>query len=395
MKGKLNLLLALSLLFSIGAFAQNRSIKFEQGTWKEIKEKAVKENKLIFMDCYTSWCGPCKWMAKNTFTNDTVADYFNSKFINATFDMEKGEGIELAKTYSVRVYPSLFFIDGQGNIVHRSVGALASKELIQLGEDAQNPEKVYGTMVKKYENGNRDAAFIINYLEATSNAGLNTEELVKSYFSTQKEKDLITQPNFTIMYKYLTDINSREFKYLVANIDAFQQKYRDSVLGVENRVYTQSLRRVINGGDKKEYLELKEVIQKNGFNNEPLLLKIDLDYYKSQKDWKNYSSASVLLFEKYYHPSMVYMANDVCWTFFEEVSDQKMLAKALVWIQNANKAYPSPEAIDTEANLLFKTGNKNEAIKKQEEAIAMENKEVDKDESLIKNLEKTLQGFKK
>lgn len=62
-----------------GAEAQNRSISFEQTKeWKKIVKKAKKEKKLIFVDCYTSWCGPCKMLAKDVFTRDTVADFFNS-----------------------------------------------------------------------------------------------------------------------------------------------------------------------------------------------------------------------------------------------------------------------------------------------------------------------------
>ena len=57
-------------------YAQNRSIEFDHSDWKALLEKANKENKLVFVDCFTTWCGPCKWMAKNVFTNDTVADFF-------------------------------------------------------------------------------------------------------------------------------------------------------------------------------------------------------------------------------------------------------------------------------------------------------------------------------
>lgn len=70
-------LLVAGVLF--GAEAQNRSISFEQTKeWKKIVKKAKKEKKLIFVDCYTSWCGPCKMLAKDVFTRDTVADFFNS-----------------------------------------------------------------------------------------------------------------------------------------------------------------------------------------------------------------------------------------------------------------------------------------------------------------------------
>ena len=72
------LCLALIAAMVMGAEAQNRSITFEQTQeWKKIVKKAKKEKKLIFIDCYTSWCGPCKMLASKVFTQDVVADYFN------------------------------------------------------------------------------------------------------------------------------------------------------------------------------------------------------------------------------------------------------------------------------------------------------------------------------
>ena len=79
------------------------------------------EPKKIMIDVYTTWCGPCKWMAKNTFTDKAVGEYFNANFVNAKFDMEKGEGPELAQLYQVRAYPTLLFISAAGELVHRKM----------------------------------------------------------------------------------------------------------------------------------------------------------------------------------------------------------------------------------------------------------------------------------
>ena len=105
MKKISSLLIFSFVFFSSTSFSQNRSIEFNHSAWSEILAQAKKENKMIYVDCYTSWCGPCKWMAKNVFTNDTVADFYNTNFINAKIDMEVGEGIELAKKYDIRAYP--------------------------------------------------------------------------------------------------------------------------------------------------------------------------------------------------------------------------------------------------------------------------------------------------
>lgn len=172
------LLLTTGLLTSGLANAQNNTIKFENGTWEEIKARSAKENKLIFLDAYASWCGICKRMEKNVFSNDTVADYFNSNFINAKIDMESGEGIAIAKQYDVNVYPNLLFIDGQGKIIHRAVGGLRSHELIELAKDAQNPDKQNSGMTKTPEKGSSDAA------QANSNkteVGFNVSQYQKDF----------------------------------------------------------------------------------------------------------------------------------------------------------------------------------------------------------------------
>lgn len=57
-----------------------------------------------------SWCGPCKMMDRNVFVKKSVGDYYNSTFVNARFDMEKGEGIEIAQKYMVRSYPTYLFL---------------------------------------------------------------------------------------------------------------------------------------------------------------------------------------------------------------------------------------------------------------------------------------------
>lgn len=82
-------------------------------------------------------------MAKNVFTNDAVADFYNFSFINAKIDMEQGEGIEIAKQYEVKCYPNLLFIDGDGNLVHRIAGSMSAKEFINLGKETQYPEMFF------------------------------------------------------------------------------------------------------------------------------------------------------------------------------------------------------------------------------------------------------------
>ena len=147
--------------FLIGeASAQNRSIEFRKDEWKKILEVARSENKMIFVDCYTSWCGPCKMLSNTVFTNDSVADFYNQHFINVKVDMEKGEGPELAKRYEVKAFPTLLYVDKAGDLVHCVVGFQPVRKLIQEGGVAMDGGMTLLALQKRYDAGERDPEFV-------------------------------------------------------------------------------------------------------------------------------------------------------------------------------------------------------------------------------------------
>ena len=78
---------------------------------------AKQENKLVFMDCYTSWCGPCKMMTSKVFPQKIMGDYFNPRYVCVKFDMEKGEGVDLKTKYDVKAFPTFLCLDSEGNVL--------------------------------------------------------------------------------------------------------------------------------------------------------------------------------------------------------------------------------------------------------------------------------------
>lgn len=110
-------------------------IQFKNISFEEALKEAKASNKLIFMDAYAVWCGPCKYMTANVFTDEELGQFYNSKFINLKIDMEKGEGPALAAKYQVRAYPTLFFIDGNGNVVKKVLGAQSAQKMMEVGKE--------------------------------------------------------------------------------------------------------------------------------------------------------------------------------------------------------------------------------------------------------------------
>ncbi|QJD77342.1 thioredoxin family protein [Spirosoma rhododendri] len=115
------------------ASAKEEGIQFTEASWKDVLKKAKAEKKIIFLDAYASWCGPCKMLQKKVFTQRAVGDLYNSKFINVKMDMEKGEGPALSEVYPLEAYPTLLYINADGRVIRKVVGAIPAEELIAVG----------------------------------------------------------------------------------------------------------------------------------------------------------------------------------------------------------------------------------------------------------------------
>lgn len=362
-------------------FAQNRSINFEHGTWAEVVAKATKANKPIFVDAYTTWCGPCKWLAKNVFTNDSVADYFNTTYVSAKIDMEKGEGIELAKKWNISAYPTLLYFNSAGELIHRTCGADMSANgasaFLNQGKDAIDPGKQFGAKQKKYEAGTTDPEFLSDYVFSLASACLPTDDAMKKYFTTQDDKSLTERRNWKIIYWMVKDIYSREFKYLVSHAEDFSKLYtKDSVNRKIEDTYGDALLKLAYADDKTaEYEALKKEIQGNAsVNGEKIILDAELAYYKKKKDWVNYGKTADLFVDKYLMND-AYRLNDIAWAFYEHIEDKVLLEKATRWAKHSMDLQPDYAVMDTYAALLYKTGKKQEAKVAAEKAIEQGKKE--------------------
>lgn len=114
---------------------QGGGIKFEGMTLEQAKAEAKASGKIIFIDAYTDWCGPCKLMSNKTFTDEKVGEFFNSKFINLKIEMEKSDdGPAVARTYGVKAYPTLLFIDATGKLRKSVIGFQTAEQLLAVAK---------------------------------------------------------------------------------------------------------------------------------------------------------------------------------------------------------------------------------------------------------------------
>jgi thiol-disulfide isomerase/thioredoxin len=374
--------------------AQNRSINFEKGNWEEILTKAEKENKLIFLDAYTTWCGPCKWMAANVFTNDTVADFFNTHFVNAKIDMEKGEGIELAKKYNVRAYPTLLYINGKGEMVHQVVGASAGPGFVKQGLAALNPFENLNALTVAYQNGKRDDEFVKNYLKTLSMAYMNSSKEASDFLMAKPEGELFSETSWQIIKEHTKDDDAPEFKFFLANQKSYVEKFgEEEVKKKIAEVYSNQINSIVYGNfDEKKFAQVKENIRKSGMEDaEMIIFMAELGHFENTGNWKKYAALAIEGADNYLS-NEPYILNAVAWNFYENINDKKLLAKAESWAVKSTTLMPEHFNYDTYAAVLYKLGKKAEAIKAQEKAIELAKEKGESTEDYEEMLKKIKSG---
>ncbi|HMG14750.1 MAG TPA: thioredoxin family protein, partial [Saprospiraceae bacterium] len=255
-------LLSIFFIFLASLSIMAQGIEFDHtSNWKELKEKAKSQNKLIFIDAFTTWCGPCKMMSKDIFPDGAVGSYYNSNFVNAKIDMEKGEGLEIAQLYGVRAYPTFLFIDGDGVLQHRGVGYQEAADFVKLGSEAMNTDTRMGSLNAKYAKGERDPEFLYKLAGIKKAAyEADADKVAEEYFNTQK--DWSTDRNLEMIYEFAGNFNSALTKYYIEHKDKFEDKYGKAAIARKTDQIIAMASSSLAKTDKPDFDKIKDLLIK-------------------------------------------------------------------------------------------------------------------------------------
>lgn len=400
-------LLLLTFLLPLLAVAQEKGIHFEHGsTWAAVQAKAKAENKYIFMDCFTTWCGPCKFMSANIFPQEKVGSFMNDKYISVKVQMDQTEkdnedvknwyasAKEIEKNYSIRAYPTFLVFAPDGRIVDRQVGGAEADQFIERCTASLNPATQYYTQLDKFKKGQKDTAFLrkLAYLALDKYDQENAADISKLYLSQQK--DLYTPVNLQFIGKFTQSSKDVGFDMFLHHADKVNKvlgagKAEDKVMEIvaKEEVYPQLMKKDQSAPDWAG-LE-KSLTAKYPAIAEELILKTKVQYYSYIKDANNAVTNIVAYMKKYGHKADPQALNEYAWTIFEKCNDMQCIEQALEWSKRSFKDAEIPAFMDTYANLLYKSGKKTDAIAWEEKAM---NKAASEER---KNYETTLEKMKK
>ncbi|WP_226064029.1 thioredoxin family protein [Kaistella polysaccharea] len=372
------ILSTLFLLVYLVSFSQE-TINFETTSFKEILAKAKKEKKLVFMDAYASWCGPCKLMEKNIFTLPAVKAYYDANFINARFDMEKGEGRDIAAKYGVRSYPSFLFINGDGELIMQNYGYMGEADFLMIGKEANDPKLTDSAMNDLFQKGESDPGFLLNMMKRYSQSDYELAKKASERYFKNKKNDEFTREDVGMLLYFLkspSDVNYQIFKDKKENIskvmseDIYNQF--DSNIKI-SKVMENSLNQKTGIIDDVYFYKnaIPIIGQKEA---ETALSRMKVIYYENVGNFPEYEKAALA----YYKNSNDFDAQELlkaAWLFSEHVENKDALKKAQEWAEKGVMNSESAESTYILAKLYAKSGRKSDAKTYAELAKSLAQKE--------------------
>lgn len=250
-------------MLQMGAFAQTN---FEELTLAKALEKAKAENKLVFVDTYTSWCMPCKYMANTIFPKSEMGEYLNPRFVCVKYNTEEGEGAEIMKRYEISAFPTFLILNTEGEVQHKIVGGSeTAKDFIKRVAEGLDEDKAIGILAAKYGRGDRDIELLVKYARALL--------AVDDPLTVQVANELISKLNdsqrvdsaywFIYEHPVLTQVGSPNMEYLLANTERFQKSIGAG--RVNEKIATAfdlQLTNMITGRDRQSGVEAIDKVEK-------------------------------------------------------------------------------------------------------------------------------------
>ncbi len=281
------------------AFSQG--IEFFHGTFQEALDKAKVENKKVFVDVYTSWCGPCKKMAKTVFTQDQVGTFYNQNFICIKIDAEKGEGPTIAKKYGVSGYPTLMYLNGNGDAVKKLTSGVDAPYLIELGKSVLTVNDNFSVLKKKFAANKLNKDELYQYLVLLQSKELSKEvaEVFGEYFALATKEGINIQL-LNMIPEYASTSDSKAFQHLLKNRKKFNKAIgEEKVTNCINDFYLGEFK-YTRYTTEDEYWTAKKVLASRIDIDEKLNLSLDVDHYNNTQNEDKYIEAAGVMINKYY-----------------------------------------------------------------------------------------------
>lgn len=387
-------------------FAQNKGISFTQDrTWAQVKEKAKKEKKHIFIDVYATWCVPCKMMDNNVYSSAVVGNYFDSNYVSLKLQMDRTpkDSQEIKNWYTfadsiktkhnIPAYPTFLFLSADGDLMYRSSGYKPVMDFLNDASSAIRSNASLEQRLNDFHNGTLPYSAMEKLaLEVQSTDDRKLAERIASKVKTDT-LDALTVPQI-VTWDHISFI--REFPNLVKISDNYFKAFATRKKEIDSMINRKGF-----SNDFEDYVIKNEFLMPllwkdgHGIVDQPnwfiikkelqdkfgvavanrTLLDTQIKWYTEKNNWQEAIKYNVEKLDTYGLDtssaiSLVGINNLLYNLVFLHSTDSMVLKKSIQWMDQIIRMVPDQYYwMDTKANLLYKNGQTKEAIKEEEKAI--------------------------
>lgn len=386
-------LLIVLLIIQANVFSQNLIIVDQD--YDKAKIIALKENKLIMIDFYTTWCVPCKKLDKLIFENDSIRQILNVNFVLLKYNAEKDTIFNLSKKYHIFSYPTGLILNKDGLVLNKIFGF--------KGDDFKSLSESVNKFTYEAISLNKENKIISGYTNKVEIT--KYPDFYKKFVNRQKinidssefldywknSKDVLSEEYFsTLIYfgdqvpPFVSDLaerNREKYRQLFGSLETDILFYKLSTSKIDYAISTKS-----NDNFKKAIAFANRNLD-TGWTKS-LIPRYKIDFLKSQNKWDEvYKTNASLKNKNLFSDDDI---NSFSWEVYEKCNDKNVVIKCVKWMKELTHKKPEYGNLDTYACLLYKSGNKTEA--KRIAILAIETGEKDNENtSSTKKFLKTLQ----
>jgi thioredoxin-related protein len=376
------------LLLPLLSIAQDKGVQFDhQSSWSAIQARAKAEHKYIFMDCFTTWCGPCRFMSTTIFPQEEAGNYFNDKFISVKVQLDTtakddahtrswyADAHNLMAQYDVRAFPTYLIFTPDGQVLHRVVGSVGDPEmLIHVISQAFDTSIAFYPQLAQYQAGRHDTAFLSKLaFQCVSVYDLRDGRGVFDTWLATQTHPYTDAGGLRLLDSYTSSPNDKTFSVFTDHAHEV-----DSIMGqgyAQNRIvnlllsaYYEPAVKAAHGREPDWKAMEKTISEKYPAYAAEVTAKTKVEHYQSLNDWPHFQTAIIAYMQQYGAHVTPQSLNDYACTVFQNCRDMTCVADALDWSKRSFDDKPIPGYMDTYANILYKMGKKDDAITWEQKA---------------------------
>lgn len=306
--------------------------------YKKAVEMAKTEEKPIFIMLYADWCPHCNQMKKEVFNDPNVMDFLKENYVCIWKNIEKEEGIALKNKYNTKSLPTFLFLDSNETLLYALKGEMKTPEFMTEVKYALNSRMQLPYLEKEFLSDPSNSTKFFAYLN-TLKKGKDRTDLspaTHTYLSTQSDAQLLSETNWRIIANGVTDINSREFQYVLKHQKEF------AAVASQNRVdrkiesiVTELLRPLVDNLDTVNYYKQREVAKSIRLQKtDSLVFKFDLTLAERTEKWQFYKKVTLADTQKLVWNDASFL-KDIGQTYLKHIKDTESLKKAIFWVKHS------------------------------------------------------------